>query len=421
MSQSKIVAFVEPSFYGVSFAKAAYAQGHKVVAIVSSVDNPALYGYEGIYHDLLVADIREEQSIYDAIAGSAYYGKLDALIPATDYASHLTARVAERLGLRGVPYEAALRARNKDLARQAYEAHGVPGAKYEKVGTFEEAARAADAIGYPVVLKPTNCASSQGVYYIHGEAELREAFEELRQFKVTYMDFKVRDEYLIEEYIDGQEFSVELFLEEGRPAFAAVTEKLTSPLPYFVEVLHTLPTSVHQDREADLIATAVQAVAAIGITGGPSHVELKLSPAGPRIIEVNGRPGGDQISSDLLVQAFGIDVFAATVRYYLGEPSSLAPDRKRAAAIAYLTAEREGIVERVAGAAELADSPYLVRANIAVQPGDRVKTARSSDDRLGYVITAADTPDEAKEAARALIGSIGIDYREEQLPIAQAT
>ncbi|MFB9328237.1 ATP-grasp domain-containing protein [Paenibacillus aurantiacus] len=421
MSNSKIVAFVEPSFYGVSFAKAAYSQGHKVVAIVSSVDNPTLYGYEGIYHDLLVADIRDEQSIYDAIAGSAYYGKLDALIPATDYASHLTARVAERLGLRGVPYEAALKARNKDLARQAYEAHGVPGAKYKKVGSFEEASRAASTIGYPVVLKPTNCASSQGVYFIHGEAELRDAFEELRQFKVTYMDFKVRDEYLIEEYIDGQEFSVELFLEDGRPAFAAVTEKQTSPLPFFVEVLHTLPTSVHADREADLIATAVQAVAAIGITGGPSHVELKLSQTGPRIIEVNGRPGGDQISSDLLVQAFGIDVFGATVRYYLGEPALLAPIRKRAAAIAYLLADREGIVEHVAGVEELADSPYLVRANITVQPGDRVVTARSSDDRLGYVITAADRPQAAKDAARRLIDSIAIDYRQEELKIAQGT
>ncbi|MFC4101387.1 ATP-grasp domain-containing protein [Paenibacillus xanthanilyticus] len=421
MNNSKIVAFVEPSFYGVSFAKAAHAQGHKVVAIVSSVDNPALYGYEGIYHDLLVADIRDEQSIYDAIAGSVYYGKLDALIPATDYASHLTARVAERLGLRGVPYEAALRARNKDLARQAYEAHGVPGAKYEKVATFEEAARAAIAIGYPVVLKPTNCASSQGVYFIHGEPELREAFEELRQFKVTYMDFKVRDEYLIEEYIDGQEFSVELFLQEGQPAFAAVTEKLTSPLPYFVEVLHTLPTSVHRDREADLIATAVQAAGAIGITGGPSHVELKLSRTGPRIIEVNGRPGGDQISSDLLVQAFGIDVFAATVRFYLGEQAQLSPIRHRASAIAYLTAEREGIVEHVAGVAELAESPFLVKANISVQPGDQVVTARSSDDRLGYVITVADTPEEAKQAARALIASIAIDYRQEVLPVAEAT
>ncbi|MCZ8521670.1 MULTISPECIES: ATP-grasp domain-containing protein [Paenibacillus] len=421
MSEQKIVAFVEPSFYGVSFARAAYEQGHQVIAIVSSKDNPAKYGYEGIYHDLLVADIRDGESIYEAIAGSPYHGRLDALIPATDYASHLTAQAAERLGLRGVPYEAALRARNKDLARQAYEEHGVPGAKYKKVGTLEEAIEAAGAIGYPVVLKPTNCASSQGVYFINSPEELREAFGLLLEFKVTYMDFKVREEYLIEEYIDGQEFSVELFLQEGTPVFSAVTEKLTSPLPYFVEVLHTLPTSVHREREEEIIDTAVKALHAIGIVSGPSHVEVKLSAAGPRIIEVNGRPGGDQISSDLLVQSFGIDVFAATVDYYLGTPVQLEPSRRRASAIAYLTAERDGTVAGIEGVEALRESPYAVRSHISVRPGDRVAVARSSDDRLGYVITSADTPKEAKEAALALVSRVTITYEEAQLPQAHGS
>ncbi|WP_426445869.1 ATP-grasp domain-containing protein [Paenibacillus sp. S-38] len=417
-SKQKIVAFVEPSFYGVSFARAAYEQGHQVIAIVSSKDNPAKYGYEGIYHDLLVADIRDGDSIYEAIAASPYFGRLDALIPATDYASHLTAQAAERLGLRGVPYEAALRARNKDLAREAYEQHGVPGAKYRKVGVLEEALEAAEAIGYPVVLKPTNCASSQGVYFIKNGEELREAFVQLQEFKVTYMDFKVREEYLIEEYIEGPEFSVELFLQEGTPVFAAVTEKRTSPLPYFVEVLHTLPTSVHRESETALIDTAVRALKAIGLVNGPSHVEVKLSASGPRIIEVNGRPGGDHISSDLLVQAFGLDIFAATVNYYLGEPAELQPARKRAAAIAYLTAERDGTVAGISGHEAWKESPYAVRSDLAVKPGDDVVVPRSSDDRLGYVITAADSPGEAKEAALALVRHVTITYEEAQLPLA---
>ncbi|AFH63422.1 ATP-grasp domain-containing protein [Paenibacillus caseinilyticus] len=422
-SKQKIIAFVEPSFYGVSFARAAYEQGHQVVAIVASKDNPAKYGYEGIYHDLLLADIRDGESIYEAIAASPYFGRLDALIPATDYASHLTAQAAERLGLRGVPYEAALRARNKDLARQAYEQHGVPGAKYRKVGTLEEALEAAGAIGYPVVLKPTNCASSQGVYFINREEELRESFAQLQQFKVTYMDFKVREEYLVEEYIGGPEFSVELFLREGTPVFAAVTEKRTSPLPYFVEVLHTLPTSVHRESEGALIDTAVSALKAIGLVNGPSHVEVKLSADGPRIIEVNGRPGGDQISSDLLVQAFGIDIFAATVSYYLGEPVEplLTPSRQRAAAIAYLTAERDGTVAELGGLEAWKESPYAVRSHLAVKPGDEVIVPRSSDDRLGYVITAADTPHEAKEAAQSLAARVTITYEEAQLSLANGT
>lgn len=410
MNTQKIVALTEPSFYGVRFARAAYELGHKVVAIVSSTENPKKYGYEGFYHDLLVADIRDAESIYNAIRNSEYDGKLDALIPATDYASHLTANVAERLNLRGIPYEAALRARNKDLARQAYEEHGVPSARYKKVKTLKEAEEAAEDIGYPVVLKPTNCASSQGVYFINNPVDLKEAFANLINFKVSYMGFKVREEYLIEEYIDGQEFSVEIFLKEGEPLFASVTEKVTSPLPYFVEVLHTVPTSVEKDKEKEIIDTAISALKAIGIFNGPSHVEIKLSNSGPRIIEVNGRPGGDQIASDLLVQAFGIDIFKATINYYLDDPIDLQPKWNRAAAIAYLTAERDGIVAKITGLEGLRDNDAIVRFHITVQPGDRVTVPRSSDDRLGYIITAANTPKEAKEAALKSVNDIKITY-----------
>ncbi|MCG7409276.1 ATP-grasp domain-containing protein [Paenibacillus sp. ACRRX] len=419
MTTSKTVAFVEPSFYGVSFVKAAFEQGHRVISIVSSPNNPQKYGYEGIYHDLIVADIRDEESLYQAIVQSPYADQLDALIPATDYASHLTAKVAERLGLKGVPFEAALKSRNKDLAREAYAEHRVPSAAFRKVRTFEEAAAAAADIGYPIVLKPTNCASSQHVYFISSVNELQAAMDVIVEFKVSYMDFKVREEYLVEQYLEGPEFSVELFVSEGVPLFSVVTEKTTSPLPYFVEVLHTLPTSVHTDREDEIVHTAVKALRAIGITNGPSHVEVKLTSDGARIIEVNGRPGGDNISSDLLVQALGVDIFEATVNFYLDNPIAIQRKHERAAAIAYVTAEREGIFANLKGLESWSQHPSVVRYQISVSPGEIISPAKSSDDRLGYVITVGDTPQEAKELALSLVNSLQIVYQQQDAGIAK--
>lgn len=420
MSTVKTVAFVEPSFYGVSFARAAFEQGHEVIAIVSSTDNPNKYGYEGIYHDLIVADIRDEESLYQAIIHSPYGDRLDALIPATDYASHLTAKVAERLGLRGVPYEAALRSRNKDLAREAYALHNVPSARFKRVRTHKEAEAAAEEIGYPVVLKPTNAASSQNVYFISNATELQRAMDIIVEFKVTYLNFQVREEYLIEEFLEGPEFSVELFVSDGEPIFSTVTEKITSPLPYFVEIVHTLPTPSYVDREQEIVQTAVQALRAIGISNGPSHVEVKLTDKGPRIIEVNGRPGGDNISSDLLVQAFGVNIFEATVNYYLDNPIDLRKKHQRAASIAYVTADREGIYERIEGLEALNQHPKVVRTHFSVSPGDTITIAKSSDDRLGYLITTGDTAQEAKELALKLVTSLKVIYRHQEAEIAQA-
>lgn len=410
MNKEKIVVFVEPSFYGIDFVERTHRKGCKVIAIGSSKDNPKKYGYEHYYHDFLVADIRNAKSIYNAIKESSYYGQIDALIPATDYASHLTAEVAEWLSLKTISSQAATNARNKDLARKVYDEQKVPSAKYKKVASVEEAIEAAKKIKYPVVLKPTNCASSQGVYFIENEEGLIESYEKLKRFKKTYMDFDVRNEYLIEEYLEGPEFSVEFFLKDNEVVFSSVTEKLTSNLPFFVEISHTVPTSVEKDNIGEMIYVCKQALLAIGIDNGPSHVELKLTKDGPKIIEVNGRPGGDKISSDLLYTTYGIDIFDETVNFYLNLPIKGIYQEAKASSIAYLTAVRDGIISSVEGKEEIANHKNVLKYEIAVKTGDKVKVPESSDDRLGYVITTGINSEEAKNNAIKLINTIELKY-----------
>lgn len=410
MANQRII-FVEPSFYGVSFVKEAKALGCEAVVIASSADNPQLYGYEGLYDDLLVADIRDAESIYQAIVNSPYHGQFDALIPATDYASAVTAEAGERLGIHGTSFVAASNARNKDLARQAFLRDNVPSAKFAVVRDSEEAVIAAARIGYPVVLKPTNAASSQSVYFVENESVLREAFREIIDFKTTYMDFKVREEYLIEEYLTGPEFSVEIFLSQGEIAFAEITEKHTSDLPYFVETLHVFPSSIYQEQRDQIIDVAKQAVLSIGIQNGPTHVELKYTQDGPKIIEVNGRPGGDNITSDLIVNAYGINIFKETILKYLAQPLDIDKKKYQASAIGYLVADRKGTVRTITGLEHLHHED-VKRYQIDVQAGSDVDIARSSDDRLGYVIVEAATPIAAKHKVEELLGQIQISYAE---------
>jgi S-sulfo-L-cysteine synthase (3-phospho-L-serine-dependent) len=410
MENPKIVVLVEPSFYGVGFIKATYNKGCRVVAIVSSEENPIKYGYQDFYHDLIIADVRDEESVLNAITSSEYYGEIEALIPATDYVSYVTAKVGEKLGLRGISADAALKARNKDMARIAYEKHRVPSAKFKIVKGYDEAVNATNQIGFPVVLKPTNCASSQNVFFINNLAELNKSMEEMMKFKTTYMGFPVRNEYLIEEYLEGPEFSVELFLKDEQAIFSIVTEKLTTALPYFVEISHTLPTSSYRENQTDIINVAIRAVLALGINNGPSHVEIKLTKEGPKIIEVNGRPGGDNISTDLLEASFGINIFEATVDYYLGNDVSITPTKDNASSIAYLTATKNGVISDIKGLEAIKDNEKVIKYVFSIKPGDTVSIAKSSDDRLGYIITAASTPSEAKQEALNLIENIKVVY-----------
>lgn len=410
MSEKKVIFLVEPSFFGVSFAREAHKLGLYVVVLVSEATNPQLYGYEGEYDDLLVCDIRDADSIYHAINNSRYK-KIDAMIAATDYAMATAADAAQRLNIPGVSFETATLARNKDLARIRYSERGVPGAQFKIVNTLNEAEDAAATMGYPVVLKPTNTASSQNVFFINDAQQLQHAFKQMERFTTSYMGFSVRKEYLVEEYLDGPEFSVEIFLRRGDIMFAEVTEKVTSPLPYFVEMYHIFPTSVLEDKKQQMITVAYQALQAIGFTDGPAHVELKFTQSGPRIVEVNGRPGGDNITSDLIPGAYGINIFRQAVLNALGLPVDFSVGKPAACAVGYLCADRDGILDSIQNLAGVQLDHSVIRSSISARPGDRVVVPRSSDDRLGYFIVKAETPELAKAKVVEIISRLKIIYR----------
>lgn len=162
---TKRVLLVEPSFYGVDFVHAAKALKCETICIVASSDDPLKYGYDGEFDDLIIADIRDANSVYKAIKESPY-NDFDALIPCTDYETTVTAEVAVKLHKFGNSVHATQCARNKDLARTEYKRYGVPSAKYKVVHNFNEATTASRELGFPLVLKPTSTASSIDVFLL---------------------------------------------------------------------------------------------------------------------------------------------------------------------------------------------------------------------------------------------------------------
>lgn len=403
----KRVILIEPSFYGVSFVRAARELGCEVICVVSDQKNPQKFGYEGEYDQLLIADIRDSDSVLTAIQNSKYQ-RFDAIIPATDYATAVTAKVAEKLNMFGNPYFATKCARNKDLARIQYAKKGVPSAKFAVAKTVDEALEASKKIGFPLILKPTNTASSIDVFYVSNEQQLRDRFSQISQLKQSYMHFKVREEYILEEFMSGPEFSVELFLSNNEIAFVEVTEKHTTKPPYFVELMHVFPTTVDVAHKKEIINTAYCAVRALGFHNGPTHVEVKLTDAGARVVEVNGRPGGDNITSDLIKDAYGIDIFKKTVELYLNKTVTINPTRHDAAAISFLFADSKGSFESVQGLDNIKMTQGFQRLEIEASPGDKVVPPTNSDDRIGYYILSGSNANQLKETIENLNSKVHV-------------
>lgn len=406
----KTILFVEPLFYGVNLLKEAKKMECIVVVIIKDIKNPINNNYEGLYDDYIIADTQDCLDILYKIRESKYDKNFDALIPASDYVTENAAIVAEQLGMRGASVVATKAARDKGLAQQIYVEKGVPCAKYAIVHDLDEAIREANRIGYPLVLKPQNACGSQNVCYISSERDLRNNFVVIENFKTSYLNYKIKDSYLLEEFLDGPEFSVEIYLENEKVLFSEVTEKEVSKLPYFVETMHVIPTSVLQDKENELKDVAEQAVKALGFKSGVLHVEVKYCSTGAKIIEVNGRPGGDNITSDLLINAKNVNLYKSLICWYLKEEVKFEKLTNFASAIIYILPPKKGVVTDVRNLNAINNNRQVNRCGLEVKLPCKVDVAKDSDGRLGYIIVTEKTPCLAKKTAKKMLDDIEILY-----------
>jgi hypothetical protein len=244
-----------------------------------------------------------------------------------------TAHVAEALGLPGSGVDAVGRCRDKHLTRSALAAAGVPQPESVLVGTVEDALAAAGRIGYPVVLKPRALAASLGVILADGPDDVREHFAFARDTTVPeapHYDVSV----LVEEYADGPEISVDCCVFRGTVTPYCLAHKQVGYPPYFEEVGHVVDGADPLLTEPSFLKLLSDVHVALDITDCMTHVEFRLTPDGPKLIEVNARIGGDMIPY-LGLRTNGVDPGLAAAAVACGIEPRLAPGEVRCGAVGF--------------------------------------------------------------------------------------
>jgi biotin carboxylase len=282
--------------------------------------------------------------------------------------------------------------------REAFSRAGAPAPVAVRVASAEDLRAAAARLGFPVIVKPVDGVGSKGVTRVDVASDLERAWE--RGIAVTRVGVLV-----CEEFVEGPEVSVEGLTWGGQTRFVAITDKITSGAPFFVETGHTEVSRLPRVAQERILDAAARGVAALGIDRAASHTEIKLGPSGPRIMEIGARLGGDRITSDLVPIATGVDLFAATIQVALGEEPDVRPRRQAGAAIRYFLPE-PGIVTAIEGAEASRAVEGVVDWVLDVGVGGTVPPLENSLTRVGHVVTRGATPDEAAERAeraRALL------------------
>lgn len=300
------------------------------------------------------------------------------------------AAVNEELGLGGNPVSAVRLLQDKDRMRSLTDRLGLSPVAAAVVAGPADICRFAVEHGFPVIVKPVDASGSVGVSRVDGPDDVEPAW--------SVADALGLERMLVEEYLSGPEISVEAFsFGPGRHHVLALTAKET--LPNFVEVGHMVPAQVPADVAAAVTAQVTALLDAVGHRDGPSHTELKLTPAGPRIIESHNRQGGDRIT-DLVELVHGVDLIKLGLAWATGqlEPWPTAPAADGAAAIRFMTPP-PGTVAAITGVDEAREQPGVVGVYLDVEPGDTIREVRSSRDRAGSVVARA--PDAPTAASRA--------------------
>ena len=270
--------------------EAAQASGHYVVAVDR---NPAAPGFRFASRRAIVS-VEDEKAI-DRLATAEH---VDGLIaPGVDWPVAIAARIADRLGLRHPLSPAtAVLATSKLKQRERFAQEGVPQPAYELCRGLEEAAPAAERVGYPCVVKPPDRQGQRGLSVVESPDRLSAAVERA-------LDAARGDVVLVEELVDGPEVTVNGFSVDGEFHALTVTDRLIAELPAFgVALAHAWPCSA--DAEA-AVEAASAAAAAIGITDGPTYTQVRLGASGPRVGELAARLGGGH-DAELCEVALGV-------------------------------------------------------------------------------------------------------------------
>lgn len=350
--------------------------------------------------------IKEAISTIDipAVVATAKKYDIDGVMTlASDMPMRTVAAVAQALRLVGIDDETALRATNKVFMRKALHSYGVPVPMFFCVSTKEDYWNAIQEIknaGHRCIVKPADNSGSRGI-------DLLSDFEaDTIENAYQYSKASSRSgDLMVEEFMEGAEVSVETLSVNGVCHVIQITDKMTTGAPYFVEMGHSQPSQLSEEVKRKIAEVAIAANHAIGIQNGPSHTEVKMTKDGVKIVEIGARLGGDCITTHLVPLSTGVDMVACCIKIALGEVPEFEKKFDRASAIRYFNAG-SGIIKAIEGIEAAETATGIQQICIAHGIGEEIGKIQSSTDRVGFVISQADSAINAIDIAEKAMNHV---------------
>ncbi len=347
------------------------------------------------------ATCRGDVDAFEVVGGQDYEGTcavvekygIDAIVTAaTDKPLVMMARIAQKYGFPFYSVETAQWSTDKFQMKQRFEhgdvphARGVlvsPGCWQLAVGDSGQKLIANDQELYlPVIVKPRDNSGSRGV-------KLCRTKEELEQSMAEALEYSKLDSVLVEEFIEGPEYSIEGLHYDGNSEVIQFTEKKTTEFPYNVELGHIQPANISDENKQQIREIVAKIGKALKFENCPSHTELKINDRGIFVIETSPRLGGDYITSTLTPLSTGVNVEDELLRISLGEKITTAPQSVQYSGVRFFAFEEGNIIKHVPDTNFVKTWPHVVDFSFNLKEGDCVNQITSSLNRYGHLTLIA--------------------------------
>ncbi|WP_397539019.1 ATP-grasp domain-containing protein [Rummeliibacillus pycnus] len=291
-----------------------------------------------------------------------------------------TAYVAEKLGLTLNSLSTTELLKDKFKMRKYLSEKNFSSIKARIINNATDIIEFTENFSFPTIVKPKNGSASENIFKITDKKDFERIMKN-NEIRLNSM--------LIEEYLVGEEYSVEALSFNGNHQVLGITDKVVDH--NFVEHAHSVPTNLSKNDQKIIEDYVKDFLDVVGLNFGPSHTEIILTEEGPKIIESHNRPGGGGIVH-LTKLVSGIDVVKATLEYIKKETFTINSEVFGGAAVKFLTLDPGEIVSMKT---DTENNKNVYRSEIFVQKGDLIKDLESSHDYSGYVICTGSNPNEA--------------------------
>lgn len=321
------------------------------------------------------------------------------LTAATDFSVLTMSHIAESMGLPGINYKSAKIIKNKAEVRKVlFEAKADDTGYSYEIGSIEEAEKILSEITFPRMVKPVDGSGSRGASRVDRAKDFVKACEFAMSGSITHRA-------VAEPFVNGREYGVESFVNQGEIHVLGVMQKDMTQPPYYAELGHAIPSGLPAAVEEKVKNCVRTAIKALGVNHGSVNMDLLINSDDVHIVDIGARMGGNLIGSHIIPKGTGIAYMRNMVRAAVGDEADFTPVTTPSPVATKLLALTPGKVITLPDFEAIAkEADVVIEHHLHV--GDQINEYHTNLDGCGYVVAGGKSVDDAIALAAKVKGVI---------------